>query len=259
MMADLQELARRMLADFDARTPGRFLEGPLDLSTAQAYALQAEIARLRERRGESVIGYKVGCTSSAIQAQVGVSEPIFGRLFDTGCYSNGAKLSAAQFATLAVEGEFAVRLARDLNGEGVSEERCRTAIAEMFPVIELHHYVLSEFCPVGPWMIASNGLHAGLVLPGRDTNWPGIVNGARRIAVRINGVLVGAAEDEASLARPVASLKWLVRRLRRFGLQLRRGQLILTGSSLPLYRVAPGTRMFVEAPPLGASCVEIGP
>jgi hypothetical protein len=56
MVVDLQELARRMLADYDARTPGRLFAEPLDLTTVQAYALQAEIARLREERGENVIG-----------------------------------------------------------------------------------------------------------------------------------------------------------------------------------------------------------
>ena len=60
MVVDLREMARRMLADYDARTPGQLFAEPLDLTTVQAYALQAEIARLREERGERVIGYKVG-------------------------------------------------------------------------------------------------------------------------------------------------------------------------------------------------------
>ena len=69
MILDLQELARRMLADYDARTPGQFFGEPLDLTAVQAYALQAEVARLREQHGEKVIGYKVGCTSRPIQVQ----------------------------------------------------------------------------------------------------------------------------------------------------------------------------------------------
>src|SRR5712691_5156430 len=51
MVDGAQELARRMLADYDARTPGQLFSEPLDLTTVQAYALQAEIARLREERG----------------------------------------------------------------------------------------------------------------------------------------------------------------------------------------------------------------
>src|SRR6266480_1700850 len=141
MIDAAQELARQMLADYDARTPGQLFGEPLDLTTVQAYALQAEIARLREERGERVIGYKVGCTSRPIQAQLGVKEPIFGRLFDTECQPSGVHLSSARYANLAVEGEIAVRLSRDLLSEPLSAEASREAIALVFPVIELHNYV----------------------------------------------------------------------------------------------------------------------
>jgi len=139
MVVDLQKLARRMLADYDAGAPGRCAREPLDLMTIEAYALQAEIARLREQRGEHVIGYKVGCTSKAIQSQLSVNEPIFGRLFDTGGHPSGVHLSSARYANLAVEGELAVRLSKDLSGVAVSAEECRNAIEVIFPVIELHH------------------------------------------------------------------------------------------------------------------------
>ncbi len=257
MVEHLQELARRMVADFDARTPGRFLEAPLDLSAAQAYDIQAEVARFRERRGESLIGYKVGCTSHAVRAQIGVDEPLFGRLFDTGCHSAAARVSSASFANLAIEGELAVRLSQDLEGASVTAEQCREAIGEVFPVIELHHYVLPKFCPTGPWMIASNGLHAGLVLPFQDSRCTRHAQRARSIEIRKDGVLIGSAEDAESLARPVTSLLWLTCRLASFGLQLHRGQLILTGSPLPLYPVAAGNCIVVDAPPLGSSSVEI--
>ncbi len=138
MVADLQELARRMLAGYDARTPGQLFAVPLDLTTALAYALQTEIARLREERGERVIGYKVGCTSRAIQVQLGVKEPIFGRLFDTECHPSGVHLSTANYNNLAVEGEFAVRLSKDLPVGPLTANECREAIAEVSQVIELH-------------------------------------------------------------------------------------------------------------------------
>jgi hypothetical protein len=38
---ELQELAQRMLADYDARTPGQLVGEPFYLTTVQAYALQA--------------------------------------------------------------------------------------------------------------------------------------------------------------------------------------------------------------------------
>jgi 2-keto-4-pentenoate hydratase len=259
MVVDLQELARRVLAAYDARTPGPLLGEPLDLTTVQAYALQAGIVRLREQRGEKVIGYKVGCTSRPIQVQLGVKGPIFGRLFDTECQPSGARLSSARYANLAVEGEIAVRLSRDLPSEPLSAEECRGAIAAVFPVIELHHCVLPRSWPPGQWLIASSGMHAGLVLAEAETLCSGLANFAQNLSVRINEVAVGAVEGAASLTCPTESLRWLAGRLGQFGLQLRKGQVILTGSPMKLYPVVPGSRVVVEAPPLGLSRVGIDP
>jgi 2-keto-4-pentenoate hydratase len=248
-----------MLADFDARTPGSFVGDFLDLTTTQAYALQTEIARLREQRGERVIGYKVGCTSRAIQTQLGVREPIFGRIFDTDCFRSSARLSYARFANLAVEGELAALLGQDLTGSTVSENACWEAIEAVFPVIELHHYVLDATSSPELPLIASSGMHAGLVLadPATVGSEPG--NCADRLSIRINEVIVGSVEDAASLSSPIESLRWLAVRLAQFGLPLCKGQVILTGSPMKLYPIAPGSRIVVEAPPLGASCVEIDP
>jgi len=135
MIVDLQELARRMLADYDARTPGQIFAEPLDLTAAQAYGLQAEIARLREQRGEKVIGYKVGCTSPAVRQQLGIGEPIFARIFDTGCFPCGAKLSYRCYANLAVEGELAVRLGQAVSTPAVGVDQCRAAIRSVVSVI----------------------------------------------------------------------------------------------------------------------------
>ena len=93
MRVDLVELSRRMLANYDARAQSTCDVELLDLTTHEAYALQAEIARLREQRGERVIGYKVGCTSQTIQHQLGVNEPILGRLFEAECHTSGVRIS----------------------------------------------------------------------------------------------------------------------------------------------------------------------
>ncbi len=110
-MSELTVWARCVLADKDARQPWRSFVPPAGLSLEQAYALQGEVARLRVERGERVIGYKIGCTSRAIQDQLGISGPIFARVFDGGCFATGCRLEHARFANLAIEGELAIRLA----------------------------------------------------------------------------------------------------------------------------------------------------
>lgn len=251
------ELARRMLADYDAKTPGRLFREPSDLSKAQAYALQAEIARLRERRGERVVGYKVGCTSPAVRRQLGIGEPIFARVFDTGCFPCGARLSYRQYANLAVEGELAVRLGQAVSPSSLGADECRAAIASAFPVIELHHYVLHSQVPSLAELVAGGGMHAGFVLP-EDERESGLVE-LESLSVTIDDQRMGmaAGADVAELA--IRSLCWLAGRLAESGLALASGQVVLTGSLLPLYAVKPGDKVVVDSPPLGRGSAVIAP
>lgn len=251
----IDELARRMLADYDARTPGARFGELVDLTIDRAYALQAEVARLRERRGENVIGYKIGCTSRSIRAQLGVDEPIFGRMFDTGCHPSGARLECARYANPAIEGELAVRLSRDLPAGRLSDEQCNAAIGSVFPVIELHHYVLPREGPPLAALIASGGMHAGFVLPEHETTCAGGVPTVTELDVNIDDRVVGSTSEPWTMGGPAAALRWLGAALADQGVTLRRGQVILTGSALPLFPVGPGRRVVAEARPLGTSGV----
>lgn len=244
--------------------PGRawwvdVLDGWADLTLAQAYVLGLELAQNRQARGERLLGYKLGCTSRAIQQQLGADQPIFAPVFETGCAVSNVRLSAARYTNLAVEGELALRLARDLHGASLSESQAHDAIGEVVPVIELHHYVLPVGVPRVAALAATGGLHAGVVLgeacaqPGGHSAWP------RLLRLSIDGKLVGAAEPPWSMESPVAALRWLAGRLSDFGLHLGRGQWVLTGSPLPLYPVQAGAKILVEAPPLGSCSAEVVP
>ncbi len=257
MAVDLQELARRMLVDYDARTPSQLFGEPLDLTTTQAYALQAEIARLREQRGEKVIGYKVGCTSAAVQQQLGISEPIFARIFDTGCFPCGATLSYQRYANLAGEGELAVRLGQNLSPPSIGGDEWRTTIASAFPVIELHHYVLRSARPSVAELIASGGMHAGFVLAEEEPG--GGLPDLESLSVWIGDQRIGMVAGAAVTRLAVRSVRWLADRLAERGLALTRGLVVLTGSLLPLYALRPGSRVVAAVAPLGRSSAVIGP
>src|SRR5689334_7641785 len=91
MAADLDQMATSQLADYDDRRPGMIFAGAgAELTIAEAYEVQRRVATLRQLRGEAVAGYKVGCRSETVQRQLGLSEPVFGRLFESDVYRSGA-------------------------------------------------------------------------------------------------------------------------------------------------------------------------
>ena len=77
--AAIEALARRQLADYDARCPGTIFADPeFNPSVADAYRLQIATAGLRVERGEAVAGYKIGCVSATVRKQLNVEHPVFG-------------------------------------------------------------------------------------------------------------------------------------------------------------------------------------
>jgi 2-keto-4-pentenoate hydratase len=236
--ANLKEIARRQLADYDAHRPGTIFSEPgFSLTVAEAYEVQMLVAGLRESRGESVCGYKVGCVSEAVQKQLGIREPVFGHLFASEAHRSGVSLDAASFDGLAIEGEFAFRLAEDFRDE--------RSIGAAFAVIELHNYVFrSSGGGRAAELIANNALHAGVVLPAEEA--PGNSLAEETISVIRSGSPLGTADGAALPGGPLASLAWLAIRLKDFGKKLRRGHIVLAGSPLPLYAVSPGDRVAVD-------------
>ncbi len=235
--SDLAEIARRQLADYDAHQLGGFFrDAPFRLTVAEAYEVQRQVAALRVARGEGIAGYKIGCVSTAVQRQLGIDRPVFGRLFATEMHPSGATLDPARFENLAIEGEFAVRIGEDIPDPDRLAQQPERAIAGVVAVIELHHHVFRGPTPTAEELIANNALHAGVVLA--------LTHGSKeldqQISVFRNGELLGMETSGAIPGGLLASLLSVSQQLAVWGLGLRRGELVLTGSPLPLYSVGPG-------------------
>jgi len=224
---DIDQLAKRQLRD--------------------AYELQMAEVRLRVQRGEQVAGYKVGCVSSVMQAQLGLDHPVFGHVFEGECHKSGVVLNPHDFDGLAIEGEFAVRIARDIPDADWLRGHPDEAISSGFAVVELHNYMVRNTPYNAQELIENNAIHAGVVLPLAEPpmSRPSELTDAV-IRVSINGTTLGTANGRTLPAGPFASVVRLSEHLASFGLLLRRGQIVLTGSPLPLYRVADGDRIEVS-------------
>lgn len=72
----------------------------------------------------------------------------------------------------------------------------------------------------------------------------------------VNGGEAARGQGDAVLGDPVNAVVWLAGKLAEFGLSLRAGDLIITGSITRMFPLAPGDRARAEFEGLGA--VEVG-
>lgn len=163
MTFDVRRLAADVLRARELSPPKIFVDQLAETSLENAYALQHELTKLRRERGDTQIGYKVGCTSKQTQAQLGIHTPVFGRLFTQDQLTSPQTIHRNDFDGLGVEGELAVLLDRDPRELPTSQEQIALCTTEIFPVIELHHMGLPNTTLNTPILVGNNAIHAGFV------------------------------------------------------------------------------------------------
>jgi 2-keto-4-pentenoate hydratase len=224
------ERFRRPVAEVTARYS--------QLSLDDAYAIQRRNIHARQVSGARIVGHKVGLTSAAMRAQMGVSEPDSGVLLDDMAVANGAVLTTHGLLVPRLETEIAFLLGSDLDGTTCDADSARAAVSALCLAVEV---IDSRF---GAWAmtvidsIADNASSARFVVSDPAPVYPGWDVRETRVCLDVGGVERTWGLGRAVMGDPVHALTWLARRLARGGRHLRAGDLVLAGSvhaSIPLH------------------------
>ena len=225
------DLAERQLADYRRGSPGTVFAAGALLSVEDAYAVQRVVARLRVADGETLAGYKVGFTGADVASQLGAPGPVSGHLWRDELRPSGAWVAASRFTNLAVEAE----VGAVLDDAG--------AVARVFPVIELHDFVLRGSPPTLAEVIANNAVHAGVVLPRDVSPAPSALPADAWLELEVDGVVVDGGAPFAMSGGVEASLSWLRAHLSAMGAHLPPRSLVLLGTPLQIVAVGPGAQL----------------
>lgn len=239
----IYEFATTFFRIFCKGRPSQELSSPIQLlSLEDAYRVQDLVIKLRVATGEKVAGYKVGCTSRAIREQFGLQEPISARLLARHIYYGEKDLPWSDFTCCAVEPEFVLGIGSDIRDHELDDESLLKAIDFVSPGLEVHNYKFWFGEPNSQELIASNGLHACLVV-GNEKIEPGEIDlVTEEVSLFIDDELVARATGQEIMSGgPLVSLRWLVRHLTDRGEYLRAGQLVIPGSPVKLIPVKPGS------------------
>jgi len=246
-MTDVSELAARLakaVADRTAIAP--LSDDAPGLDAAGGYAVQAVA---REQAGP-LAGWKLGVTSRAKQAQVGVHEPVRGFLASANALDLGEPLVTGELIQPRAEPEIVFIMGRDLSGPSVTAADVLAATSRVAVGIEILDSRFLDYRFTMPDVIADN-TSAGRFIVGTPVPPDGIDLRLAGVVLEHNGDVVATAAGAAALGHPAASVAWLVRSLAAEGEGLTAGQVILSGGLTAAVPVRPGDVVVASIDRLG--------
>lgn len=221
------------------------------ISIEDAYHISRRLLDRRLLDGESLVGKKIGVTSKAVQRMLDVHQPDFGYL-TSAMRERGASVPISQkLIQPRAEGEIAFLLKRDLGGPGITPEDVLAATESVMPCIEIVDSRIRDWKIRAQDTIADNA-SSGLFVLGAEAKPPaGFDFFSCGLVVEKSGEIISTGAGAAALGSPLICVAWLANTLGTFGVQLKAGEVILSGSLVPLEPVVAGDRMRVTIGGLG--------
>lgn len=227
-----------------------------DITINDAYHISLRMLERRQQAGARVIGKKIGVTSKAVQNMLNVHQPDFGYLTDDMVFNSGEVMPISdRLIAPRAEGEIAFILKKDLTGPGVTNADVLAATECVMPCFEIVDSRIRDWQIAIQDTIADNA-SCGLFVLGDQAVSPRKVDLVTcGMVVEKNGSVISAGAGAAALGSPVNCVTWLANTLGEFGIPLKAGEVILSGSLVPLEPVTAGDTMRVDIGGIGSASV----
>ena len=228
------------------------------MTIEDAYAIQREWVAMKLAGGRRMRGHKIGLTSKAMQAQIGINEPDYGVLLDDMFFSDGSDVPLERFTEPRVEVELAFVLGKSLQGPDCTQLDVLGATDYVIPAMEIIDSRMQRVDPETKGTrtivdsISDNAANAGVVMGGRpvrpmdiDLRW------AAALLYR-NGQIEETGVAAGVLNHPANGVAWLANKLAQHGESLQAGEVILSGSFTRAIHGQRGDTFHADYGPLGA-------
>ncbi|MFB5193494.1 2-keto-4-pentenoate hydratase [Neobacillus sp. KR4-4] len=201
-----------------------------DLTVEEAYEAQELLVQKKLDEGKRIVGPKMGLTSKAKWDQMGVSEPIYGYIFDYMLIDNGGALPYSELIHPKVEAEIAFVIGEDIEGPGITGAQVLAKTEYVLPALEIIDSRFENFNFTHTDVIADN-TSASRVVFGNTLKKPSefdleLVGST----LSINGKIRELGTGAAVLGHPANAIAVLANMLARKGERILKGDIILSGA-----------------------------
>lgn len=196
------------------------------LDEAGAYAIQRATQAIDAAQPA---GYKLGYTSAAMRAQMGIEHPNYGVLTRISRVGHDGVVATGELIHPLVEPEIALVLAHDVTQPVADSASMRRLVASVHPALEIvdTRYLEYRFGAVDN--IADNSSAARFVV-GAAVSPDALPDlGAVGVSLHADGTQLDSGVGAAAMEDPLLALAWLANRLLAEGARLRAGEVVLTG------------------------------
>ena len=225
---EIDTFSQKILEDYDSKNPSEVFKDKIKISNTDAILIQSSVTKLRKKRGEEVLGYKIGCVSKETQMKMGFTQPAWGTLWKNELHKNEVILNKKDYSNPAMEAEFGITLSRDIKPELVSFDYIIQSIESVYPLIEIHNLVFYGDAPYGAELLANNAIHAGIIL-GPKTESPKS-NISTDLKLIYDKKIIDTWSNKKWPHDMLSEITWLVKEQAKINNNLKKGNLILTGA-----------------------------
>lgn len=257
--ATIARLAERLeTCELEARDLTKITDEYPQLEWDDAYAIQDEIRRRKEARGQRTVGLKAGLTSHAKMKQMGVSTPVFGFVSDYMARPDGGTVDTAELIHPKAEAEICLVTKSALRGPGCHLGAVMAALDFAVPGIEIIDSRYRDFKFDLKSVIADNTSAARFVVGGRSRCLEDLDLRTLGVVMEKNGEIVAMAAGAAVLGNPAVAVAMLANHLAQRGAEIPAGSFIMTGGVTEAIAVKAGDNISVRFQDLGTVSVRFG-
>jgi 2-keto-4-pentenoate hydratase len=246
---DGAESSRRPIEPLTNRFPG--------LTVPEAYRIQQANVERRLKRGEHVVGHKIGLTARAMQEMFGVNEPDYGHLLDTMLHDERVPLDLGTLIDPQIEIEPAFVLGSKLQGPNVGVADVLAATEYVCVCFEVIDSRIIDWRVRLQDTVADNGSSARVVLGAFKADPNALELDNLGTELELDGVVRETGNTSAILGHPANGIAWLANRISEFGLTLDAGHVVLPGTCTRCVRIGGHSRVAGRIEGLGEVTLQL--
>ena len=235
----IQSLAMRLIKARSSSMLIPALSNQIQFSMDDAYEIQKILAQDKIKKGDIIIGWKLGYTSLAMREQMNISEPNFGPLHKSMALTSGSDL-ANDLIQPKVEPEIALKFRYSLSGSETRDE-VYDAIETANGCLEIVDSIFEDY----KFKIEDNtadGSSAAQFVIGPKIE----KNGLNKTEVKFykNEKIIDHCFGAAASGHPLNGVLWLVKCLGKIDVKIEPGDIVITGGLTSAINIEKGDHVY---------------